>query len=79
MERVLEDPPTTERVVFDMSRVDEVLPVARHVAGQMAKKLIDDGHRIVLIDRDGVTTEVPGAAEPRVERWTREQLDRSAG
>lgn len=79
VERVLEDPPTTERVVFDMSRVDEVLPVARHVAGQMAKKLIDDGHRIVLIDRDGVTTEVPGAAEPRVERWTREQLDRSAG
>lgn len=74
---LVENPPATGLVVFDMSRVDEVLPVARRTAAAMATKLIDTGHTIILVDPE---ESVPGFQDGRgreVRRWTEEDLVRA--
>ena len=50
---ILTHPPRTDLVVFDMSRVDEVLPVAKRTSSETATKLIDEGYRIVIVDPEG--------------------------
>lgn len=55
--RLVEDPPTTRCVVFDVDRVDEVDDVARRMAVEAARSLIDDGHELALADRNGVLGE----------------------
>ncbi|WP_040702289.1 glutaminase [Nocardiopsis ganjiahuensis] len=72
---LVENPPSTELVVFDMSRVDEVLPVARTTSAAMATKLIDAGHRIILIDPEETVPEFQDSRGRAVERWTSERLE----
>ncbi|WP_232331534.1 glutaminase [Agromyces laixinhei] len=72
---LIDNPPPTELVVFDMSRVDEVLPVARRTSAETAAKLIDEGHQIALIDPENT---IPGFRDSHgraVERWTSEHMD----
>lgn len=65
---IIGHPPTTETIVFDMSRVDEVLPVARRTSADMAAKLIDEGHRIAVIDPENTVPEFGDSRGRRVER-----------
>lgn len=74
---LMENPPSTGLVVFDMGRVDEVLPVAHRTASAAATKLIDTGHRIVLVDPEGTVPEFRDSQGRVVERWSRERLARS--
>jgi len=67
---IIEQPPTTGAIVFDMSRVDEILPVARRTAADMAAKLIDEGHRISIIDPENT---LPGFGDSRGRRVERIQ------
>lgn len=71
------NPPSTHPVVFDMSRVDEVLPVARRTSAAMAAKLIDTGHRIILVDPEETVPDFQDSRGRGVERWTPEHLTRS--
>ncbi len=74
---LIEHPPRTELVVFDMSRVDDVRPVARRTAAETASKLSAEGYRIVLVDPD---EQVPGFADStgrRLERWSLDDLSRA--
>jgi glutaminase len=75
---LIEDPPTTELVVFDLSRVDEVLPVARRTASETATKLIDDGHRIALVDPEETVVGFSDSQGRAVEQWSVERLEKGA-
>lgn len=66
--------PETELVIFDMSRVDEVLPVARRTSAAMAAKLIEAGHRIVLVDPEEALEDFQDSDGRDIERWTPEQF-----
>ncbi|GAA1077900.1 glutaminase [Nocardiopsis metallicus] len=68
--------PSTGLVVFDMSRVAEVLPVARRTSSAMAAKLIDAGHRIILVDPEETVPEFQDSRGRAVERWSTERLER---
>ena len=71
---LVENPPPTTLVVFDMSRVDEVRPVAWRVAAENAAKLADEGHRIVVVDPDGTIEEFADSVGRPIERWSPERL-----
>ncbi|MBR7744607.1 glutaminase [Phycicoccus sp. BSK3Z-2] len=71
---LVENPPPTTLVVFDMSRVDEVRPVTWRVSAENATKLADDGHRIVVVDPDGTIEEFADARGRQVERWSPDRL-----
>ena len=73
---LIENPPTTDLVVFDMSRVDEVLQVARRTSAAMAAKLIDAGHRIILVDPEETVAGFQDSQGRAVERWSSERLGR---
>ncbi|GAB3712686.1 glutaminase A [Nocardiopsis nanhaiensis] len=73
---LIENPPNTGLVVFDMSRVDEVLPVARRTSAAMAAKLIDAGHRIILVDPEETVAGFQDSQGRAVERWSSERLER---
>ncbi|MBR8743106.1 glutaminase [Nocardiopsis sp. MG754419] len=79
VQELVENPPPTHLVVFDMSRVDEVLPVARRTSAAMATKLIDEGHRIVLVDPEETVADFRDSQGREVERWTVERLARAGG
>lgn len=72
---IIENPPSTGLVVFDMSRVDEILPVARRTSAQTATKLIDQGHRILLVDPESTLADFQDSQGRRVERWTSRRLE----
>lgn len=55
--RLVDDPPTTRRVVFDLDRVDEIEDVARRMAIAAARSLLADGHTLTITDRNGVLGE----------------------
>lgn len=74
---LVENTPSTHLVVFDMSRVDEVLPVARRTSAAMTAKLVDTGHRIILVDPEETVPEFQDSRGRAVERWTPERLERS--
>ena len=71
---IIESPPATDLVIFDLSRVDEFLPVARRTSAETATKLIDDGHEVVLVDPEGVLDAFQDSQGRSVARWTSEQL-----
>ena len=71
---IVANPPETKTVVFDMSRVDEVRPVARRTASETATKLIDDGHRIVIVDPEVTVEAFTDSHGREIERCTPEQL-----
>lgn len=73
---LIENPPATELVVFDVSRVDEVLSVAGRTSAEIAGRLIDEGHRIVLVDPESRIPEVTdGEGRGRtIERWSRDRI-----
>ena len=75
---IIENPPSSELVVFDLSRVDEVLPVARRTAAETATKLVDEGHRIVLVDPEGTVADFADSQGRAIERWSAGQLEESA-
>ncbi|SJM58106.1 glutaminase [Gulosibacter sp. 10] len=55
--RLVEDPPATRRVIFDLDRVDEIEDVARRMAVSAGRSLLDDGHALTITDRNGVLGE----------------------
>ena len=73
---LVQNPPATGLVVFDMSRVDEVLPVARRTSAAMATKLIDAGHTLILIDPEETVPGFQDAQGRGVRHWTAEELAR---
>ncbi|MFE0266208.1 glutaminase A [Nocardiopsis alba] len=72
---LIENPPATDVVVFDMSRVDEVLPVARRTAAETATKMIDGGYRIIVVDPEETVPTFHDSRGRSVERWTSERLE----
>ncbi|MDZ5076111.1 glutaminase [Nesterenkonia sp. HG001] len=72
---LIESPPTTDVVVFDMARVDEVLPVARRTSSEMAAKLLDGGHRIVIVDPESMVEDFTDSRGRGIERWSPERLE----
>ncbi|PSK97788.1 L-glutaminase [Murinocardiopsis flavida] len=74
---LITNPPKTELVVFDMSRVAEVLPVARRTSAETATKLCDEGHRIILVDPESTVPDFQDSRGRSIERWTRERLEQS--
>ncbi|WP_293697675.1 glutaminase A [uncultured Agrococcus sp.] len=72
---IIENPPRTELVFFDMSRVDEVLPVARRTASAMATKLLDEGYCIVLVDPENTVTDFQDSQGRNVQWWSPERLE----
>lgn len=71
---IIANPPSTQLVVFDMQRVDEVLPVARRTSSETATKLLDEGHRIVIVDPEQVVADFTDARGRSIERWSPERL-----
>ncbi len=71
---IIENPPTSDLVIFDLSRVDEFIPVARRTSAETATKLIDDGHEVIIVDPEGVLDGFRDSQGRTVDRWTREQL-----
>lgn len=55
--RLVDEPPATKRVIFDLDRVDEIEDVARRMALSAARSLLDDGHVLTITDRNGVLGE----------------------
>ncbi len=79
VKELIDHPPTERTVLFDMSRVDEVAPVARRTAAQMATKLIDTGHRIILVDPDGTVPQFADSEGRDVTWWTPEEFRAALG
>lgn len=75
---IIENPPPTDLVVFDMSRVDEVLPVARRTSSETATKLIDGGHRIIVIDPEGTVVDFQDSHGRPIERWSIRHLEQQS-
>lgn len=76
---IVTNPPETELVVFDMSRVDEVVPVARRTSSETATKLCDEGHRILIVDPEGTIEQFTDSRGRPVERCTTEQFRSALG
>ncbi|GHC81654.1 glutaminase [Nocardiopsis terrae] len=74
---IIERPPATDVVVFDMSRVDEVLPVARRTSAETATKLVDNGYRIILVDPEQTLHGFRDSRGRDVERWSSARLAKS--
>ncbi|MDN5855343.1 MAG: glutaminase A, partial [Actinomycetia bacterium] len=72
---IIANPPTTPTVIFDMSRVDEVRPVARRTSAATATKLIDNGHRIIVVGTELTGAHFADSKGRAVERWTVDQLE----
>ena len=72
-------PPSTELVVFDMSRVAEVLPVSRRTSSAMATKLLDVGHRIIIVDPEGTVEGFQDSEGRDIEFWSAERLGAAMG
>ncbi|MGB7234960.1 MAG: glutaminase, partial [Rhodococcus sp. (in: high G+C Gram-positive bacteria)] len=66
--------PRTDLVIFDMSRVDEVMPVAERTSSETATKLIEEGYRIIVVDPEGTVENFTDSQGRAIERWTPEQL-----
>ncbi|WP_120003398.1 glutaminase [Nesterenkonia muleiensis] len=75
---IIENPPSTDIVIFDMTRVDEVLPVARRTSSETATKLIDEGHRIILIDPENTVTDFQDSQGRPITRWSTQQLEENS-
>jgi len=71
---IIENPPTSDLVIFDLSRVDEFIPVARRTSAETATKLLDDGHEVIIVDPEGVLDGFHDSQGRNVDRWTSEQL-----
>ena len=71
---ILTHPPRTDLVIFDMSRVDEVMPVAERTSSETATKLIEEGYRIIVVDPEGTVENFTDSQGRAIERWTPEQL-----
>lgn len=52
--RIVDDPPRTRRVVFDVDRVDEVVDVAVRMSQWAVRSLLADGHDLTVRDPQGV-------------------------
>ncbi|MGQ7786606.1 glutaminase [Nesterenkonia sp. K-15-9-6] len=76
---LIESPPSTDLVVFDMARVDEVLPVARRTSSEMAAKLLDEGHRIIIVDPESTVADFTDSRGRGIERWSPERLESALG
>lgn len=72
---IIANPPTTPTVIFDMSRVDEVRPVARRTSAATATKLIDNGHQIIVVGTELTGAHFADSKGRTVERWTVDQLE----
>jgi len=72
---IIDNPPPTPCVVFDMSRVDEVLPIARRTASETAAKLLDEGYEVAIVDPADVLPGFQVARGHAIERWTSAQLE----
>src|SRR5690606_20841872 len=44
---IIENPPTSDLVIFDLSRVDEFIPIARRTSAATATQVLDDGHEVI--------------------------------
>jgi glutaminase len=51
---IVENPPDTEYVSLDLSRVDSVNGPARRLLGEMLRRLEEDGHRVSVVDPESV-------------------------
>lgn len=71
---LVEHPPSEKSVLFDMSRVDEVAPVARRTAAAMASKLIEEGYKIILVDPESTVPDFADDQGREVQWWTPEKL-----
>lgn len=71
---VIDNPPSTDTVVLDMSRVDEVLPVARRTSAETVAKLVDNGYEVILVDPGEAVPEFEDSRGRRVERWSSERF-----
>lgn len=76
---IIANPPTTRTVVFDMSRVDEVRPVARRTSSATATKLIDNGHQVIVVDPELTVAHFADSKGRPVERWTVDRLEAALG
>lgn len=74
---LLEHPPATDVVVFDIARVDDMLPVALRTLSQSAAGLVDDGLRVIVVDPDDRLADLDTGHDRPIERWSRERLDRA--
>ncbi|GAA1486511.1 glutaminase [Brachybacterium fresconis] len=74
---IIEHPPQTDLIIFDMSRVDEVHAVARRTSSDMATKLVEEGHQIILIDPDETVTDFQDSQGRPVERWSPHRLEQA--
>lgn len=68
------NPPQDPLVVFDMTRIDEVLQVARETASSLATTLIDQGHRVIFVDPTQAFADFRDEDGRGVERWSPEEL-----
>lgn len=71
---ITSNPPEEKVVIFDMSRIDEVLTVAHQTASEMATSLIDQGHRVVFVDPTGTFSDFRDHEGREVERWSPEEF-----
>ena len=74
VQEIVTHPPGTDLVVFDMSRVDEVMPVAERTSSETAAKLIEEGYWIIVVDPEGTVENFADSHGRTIERWTPEQL-----
>lgn len=71
--RLVEEPPETRRVVFDVDRVDETDEVARRMAQWAVRSLLQDGYALTMVDRRGVLGEID-LTTPTGASWRRSTL-----
>lgn len=69
--RLVDDPPSTHHVVFDLDRVDEVTDVAAQMSQWSIRSLLAEGYEVTVSDPQGVlgnldlTAPAPRIEEPR--------------
>lgn len=73
--QLVDDPPTTTTIVFDLSRVDEIYPVARRTAERMTTILLDEGYTVVTVDPDQTAPSFTDSTGRPVQQWDVHTLD----
>lgn len=76
---IITNPPEERTVVFDMSRVDDVMPVARRTSADMASKMLDEGYRIILVDPEDTIDGFTDSQGRDLEWWSVERLRKAQG
>lgn len=79
VQSIVTDPPETGTVVFDMSRVDEVMPVARRTSSDTATKMLDEGYRIIRVDPEDTIDGFTDSRGRDLEWWSVERLRKAQG